>query len=491
MSNIDSYFAARDPLGIKALYYVKTSSGYKFSSSVSELLNLQNVPKKPNIDAMKSMLKSREVAYEETMYDGIFRVPPGYFIRIQNDKLEHIRYWYPEKIKRNYNISSSEASKKLHDLLSKAVDKRIDTLKQSAFEVSGGLDSSSIVSLLAQKVDASNIESYSMQLHGLKCDESEYVDSIIEKYSISHKKVSCEKLDYYKKYRLSELYAISSDWPIIVTSANGLEMFYRMQLDKKNLIITGQGGDELFGRNEYGFYELFIRGQFITLYKELKFITKPFHAIKRYLVKPFLGVKILYFLKKILKKEKFDSINLRYKILNFTDKIGVSNLALKRDIDNISSVQHITVADSNFLHPIESNFNVEFRHPFYDLELVEFSLSLPPKFKYTEGKSKWILRKAMKGILPEMILYRKDKAEFSEIVIQQIEAINVNRLLDNAFIVKLGIVNQEDINAIRKRYDEQKVKRPYHIWGLINLEYWYRFNFEKESLEDIDKKETV
>ena len=487
----NSYFAARDPLGIKALYYTQTPTGYHFASTVSELLTIPSVIKKPNLKSIKSMLGRFEVAYEDTMFEGIYRIPPGYFIRITDNKLEQIRYWYPEKIKRDYNISPKEASNKLYKLLSEAIDKRVDNLDTTAFEVSGGLDSSSIVSLLSQKVDATKIESYSMQLQGLVCDEGHYVDSIIEKYGINHQKIPCAKLDYADEYSLSNLYHVSSDWPVRFTPATKLMLTSSMKKANKHIIITGQGGDQLFGRNPYTFYDLFIRGKFLTLYRELRYFSKPFTLIKKRIIKPLIGVENIEYIKRVLFNKKYKITFENEKIMNFSDKIGVSECTFKNDIDAITSMKHTTILDANFLHPVESYFNVEFRHPFYDLALVEFALSLPPSFNSSEGQSKWILRKAMKGILPEMINNRKGKAEFSDILEQHIEMVDVDALLKDAYLLKLGIVSQEYIDAVRAKYAKEKSKKPVHPWMLINMEYWYRFNFEKESLEAIDKKETV
>jgi len=487
----NSYFAARDPLGIKALYYTKTSTGYHFASTVSELLTIPSVIKKPNLKSMKSMLGRFEVTYEETMFEGIYRIPPGYFIRITDNKLEQIRYWYPEKIKRDYTITPKEASETLSKLLSEAIDKRVDNLDTTAFEVSGGLDSSSIVSLLSQKVDSTKIESFSIQLEGLACDEGYYVNSIIEKYSISHQKISCEKLDYTDEYSLSNLYHVSSDWPIRFAPAMKLKISSIMKQANKSIIITGQGGDQLFGRNPYTFYDLFIRGKFLTLYQELRYFSKPFSLIKKRIIKPLIGVKNIEYIKRILLNKKYKITFENEEIVEFSDKIGVYECIFKNDIDAISSIKHTTILDANFLHPVESHFNVEFRHPFYDLALVEFALSLPPSFNSSEGQSKWILRKAMKGVLPEIINNRKDKAAFSNILEQHIEAVDMDALLKDAYLLKLGIVSQEYIDAVRGKYANEKFKKPVHPWMLINMEYWYRFNFEKESLEAVDKKETV
>ena len=478
-----SYFAARDPLGIKALYYTKTEAGYSFSSNISTLLKLPDVLKKPNLTAMNTMLRDHTVDYEDTIYEWIHRLPPGYFMRVENGQEYFERYWYPEKIERDYKITEEEAAKKLYDLYEKAINKRISNIEEIAFQVSGGLDSSSVVSLLAKSITPSKIDSYSMDFKDLKCDESAYVDSILEKYPLHHQKIACERLDYDHKYALKHLYDISADWPKMWVSAILLPMVEKMTKDKKNIVLTGFGGDELWGWNRYLFYDLFRRYEFLKLYRKLKRVSKPWIVIKRYIIQPMLGEKLVHFIKSVLRKNEMNSFFTKGdEIKNISQIAGVTNLSCIDDIDAVTSAQHFTVMDANFTHPMEEYFGVEFRHPFYDLDLVEYSLSLPPEFKLSQAKSKWIFRKAMEGILPEKINTRNDKAEFSELLVQQIDALDLSALLVEPYIVKLGLIDQKTIDKVRKEYEEQTVKKPFRIWGIINMEYWYRYNFEKESL---------
>ena len=483
------YFCARDPLGIKSLYFTKTEEGYNFASNINELLNLPNVQKRPNLKSMRTMLYHRTVDYTDTMYEGIYRLPPGYFMTIKNGEEQIERYWYPEKIKIDYSIKEEEAREKFTELFSKAIDNRLTNLEEMAFEVSGGLDSSSIVSLLSQSISPSNIDSYSMDFKGLKCDEGSYVDSILEKYPLHHQKISTGKLDYHQTYSLDHLYEMSPNWPITLTFAMSLPMFENMRKDGKKIVITGQGGDHLFTGTPYALYDMFKRFKFINIYRELKVYPNRWYAIKSYIILPLLGKRGTHFVKTLLGKNKEKVTDLFFEegnnIKDLSEVLGINNLALKDDFHCITSAWHSTIMDGNIFHCAEDYFNVELRHPFFDQELVEFALSLPPEMKYKQRTIKWILRKAMNGILPNKIRDRKDKAEFSEMIIQQIDAIDLSSLLDNPYIVKLGLIEQSLIDKYRKEYEDKIIKYIVIFWAIINIEYWYRYNFNEKSLVNL------
>ncbi|MBD3790337.1 MAG: hypothetical protein IE885_08280 [Campylobacterales bacterium] len=479
------YMAARDPLGIQPLYYAKIENEYYFSSQISDFFALDHFVKRPNLRSMQSMLYSRTVAYSDTMFEGIYRLPPGHYMIIKEGKIQIERYWYPEKIKINYRITEEEAAKKIHELLSKAIKSRVSDLEETAFEVSGGLDSSSIVSILAKSTVHSKIDTYSMDFEGLECDESEYVESILEKYSLHHQKIPTSKLDYKSDYALSHLYTISPHWPVMLTFAMSLPMLEKMKKDGKKIVITGQGGDHLFTGSPYVIYDLFRRFKWMTLYRELRHFPKPYRILKSYLLKPLLGKQILSIMKKLYRKKNEDPfLSENDWIKDLSQRVGITNPIHKNDLDVLTSAFYSTLMDGNLFHCAEEHFGIEFRHPYFDFELVEFVLSLPPEMKYKQKTIKWIFRKAMAGILPDKINSRTDKAEFSEVIRQQIESIDIDILLKDPYIVKLGFIDQSLIDRYKKEYEDETLRYISILWGIINIEYWYRYNFVKDSLSD-------
>ncbi len=486
-SKNETIFSARDSLGIASLYYTETNEGYKFALNIDELLALHNVSKKPNLHSMRTMMQCFAVDYHDTMYEDIYRLPPGHKMTIANGKKYIERYWFPEKIKIDHSMSEEEAIQKLRELFGSAVERSISTLEETAFELSGGLDSSSVVSLLAQKEDPTQIDSYSMLFDGLKCDESEYVDDLLVKYPLNHRKVPAESLDYRSEYSLESLYALSPNWPISLTFAMLIPMLSNMKKEGKRVVVSGQGGDHLFTGSPYILYDLLARGKFWAFYTELQTHRRPWNAFKAYVVKPFLGEYRVDKLKDILGKEPMEQCFWNMcDIKDLTNVIGIKNPAIKMELDVVTSTFYTTVMDGNIFHCAEQHFDIEYRHPFFDKELVEFALSLPLEMKYNNRTIKRILRKAMDGILPDKIKNRRDKAEFSELIAQQIEAIDLDALFDDPHIVRLAVLDMSDVECCLELYKNGKLRYISYLWTMINVEYWYRYNrFDEQEIKEI------
>jgi len=431
------------------------------------------------------MLLCQAVDYHDTMYENIYRLPQGCTLTISKGKKKIERYWYPEKIEINYDISEEEAARKLREIFAKTVSNCVSSLEETAFEVSGGLDSSSVAAVLAQKNETSVLDSYSMNFNGLDCDEGEYMDALIEKYPLNHKKIPVSQLDYSNRYSLDFLYSLSPNWPITLTFSMYLPMLEQMKRDGKKVVLTGQGGDHLFSGTPLMMHDLFRKGRLLALWKELQVYKRPLNVFKSYVLKPFLGEKAVHFIKKCMGNSVHGELQ-KYNCnkMNISHTLGIKKLTLLNDFDSVTTAAHATVMDGNLFHCAEKYFGITYHHPFFNKELVEFSLSIPSNMKYRNGKIKWIWRKAMEGILPDKINRRKDKAEFSELIMQQIDVLDLDELLSESYIVKLGIIEQEIIDKQVKDYLNKNVKYCGFLWTIINVEYWYRYNqFEAQKRE--------
>jgi hypothetical protein len=105
-------------------------------------------------------------------------------------------------------------------------------------------------------------------------------------------------------------------------------------------------------------------------------------------------------------------------------------------------------------------------------------LSLPEEYRYSMGNPRYFHGEAMKDLLPEEVLNRRDKAELSILILQQIEALNRDALWRDPAIVKMGIVDRKIIEYYEAKFQNRKL-RGYDLqryWRIINLEYWYQYS---------------
>ncbi len=424
------------------------------------------------------------------MYKHIKRLPPGHYMYVSSTgKCSIERYWKPEEIRINYKITKKEAKDKFLTLFNQAVFNRIDDLKTTGFELSGGLDSSSIVSWVKYKKPEDNITTFNMSFTSMKdCDESIYIDAMEKKYTLDMQRLSTDEMDYTSKYSLKNNYKINPYWPIFITYTMGFSVIEKAKELNIKTILTGQGGDHVMAGNLYVLHEYFRTFKWIQLYREIKVFPKVNDMLKQYLIFPLLGEKsvqrLKYFYRKMKGKEKFKASETGsfQELSNFYNGYSIS---FKYDIIQVLHSSLSVLMYSSYYNIAEEHYGIEFKHPFFDRRLIEFMLTLPPKFKYSEGIGKRLLRLAMKGILPEKIRQRKDKAEFSEVLRQQIDAIDLDRLLMNTNLETLGLIDQEKLDKYKADYLSGKMKNIIYFWQIINLEYWYRFNFVEEHNIDL------
>jgi len=483
-----SYLVVRDIIGISPVYYAFLNDKFYFSKDIGTLFRQSGIAKVVNLKTMQYIVKHSTIPYEETMYQDIKRLPPGHFMQVSSaGKCTIKRYWKPEKIEINYKVTEAEAKEQFRTLFDKAIFNRIDDIKTTGFELSGGLDSSSIVSWVKHKKPQDKISAFSMNFKSMEsCDESEYVDAMQEKYTLNLQNIAADKMDYESQYNLENNYTLNPYWPIFITYTMGFSVVEKAKELGIKTILTGQGGDNILSGNFYVLDEYFKNFQWIQLYKEVKALPNRKSFIKRYLIAPLLGKNNIQRLRlishRIKGKEVFKDISQDIFKESSEYYTGGSS-SFQCDLEQILHSTLSALMDSSYYAVAEEHFGIKFKHPFFDKQLIEFILTLPPKFKYSEGISKQLLRTIMKDILPEKIRLRRDKAEFSEVLNQQIDSIDLDDLLNNANLVKLGLIEQETLDKYKEDYLSGKMKKIIYFWQIINLEYWYRFNFIENGVE--------
>jgi len=473
---------ARDHFGIKPLYYYIDENLLAFSSEIRALLSLPFVRTTPNENSIYSYLvDGRHDHTEETFYGGIYRLLPGYCATAKLDgSFEKFRYWEMPNVSETVNDDDmAEATERVRGLFIDSVRIRLRSDVPVGTCLSGGLDSSSIVSVVTElneedkKSVGRRMQGFSACFPGESVDESHFINIEVQATGTESHVVSPTALELWRD--LAELVRTQEE---PVGGSSQYAGWRVMQMAKTHhvpVLLNGQGADEIFaGYAEYlGFYikDLVRRRKFMTVFKEtfssLDLTARMIPLLFTY------DRKINRIIKHCLNPEF--SAKLAKELSGRRVNLGSSLPKLLRsDVTTDILPSLLRYEDRNSMH-----FSIEVRLPFLDPRLVEYVASLPLNFKIKHGWTKRIFREAMRGILPEEIRSRRGKIRFEtpqrRWFVAEL-ADKIEELLSTDMRASKYIQRSEVLQLFRSARRKNKMSRldAEFIWRCINLELWLR-----------------
>jgi asparagine synthase (glutamine-hydrolysing) len=457
-------------------------------SSLTKLIEQHFYDKKPtpNIQALSDFLWYISLSENETMYQGIYRVPYGKELQSNGELLTCFN---DTSIKIDNELSFEQATKRFQDIFDKSVKKLINPNELTGCQLSGGYDSSSVYCVASKYT--SNLVSLSMKFEHNSCDESQYINDVLTKCNqqgMKHFEFDCTSLDYKKIYNMESNYDLMPHWPIWVTFSMLMPMLDKIKSLQINTVLTGQLGDHTMAGNYQSIINHLYRGNIQQFISELNYLNTPSKYLKNHIkqrAKELLGDGGWLLLKKILHKQ---DNNLTTNVFGETPpplsyKEAIEGKKFKwadqqRIIHSLTSALFQMGQYSNFSPAVKEKYGINFVSPFADRELIEFMLSVPPEYRYSLGNRRYFHGQSMKSILPDSIINRRDKAEFGIIVRQQIDAIDADKLWVDPVIEKMGLMKRKTILAHVDAYKTGQIKPQdfNRYWRMINIEYWYALN---------------
>ena len=334
-----------------------------------------------------------------------------------------------------------------------------------AFMLSGGLDSSSIVSIAAKNNSDKKITAISAVYPDSKYDESEYAIEVVNKYKNIVKEFIPMTTDMFFEHLDQTIYA--QETPI----ADGSMVAHNILMEKiSNLgfkvLLSGNGGDEIlagYPGHEYAYYAQQL--------KLLNFSSISLNKISNILYHS-LPNRLKSYTKYIIAKNKGflrdpSKLKLLYDMYsyNYNDDDMV-NFYLKMSLISWTIPGFVWYEDRNAM-----SYGIESRSPFLDYRLVELMLSLPGSYKVDKQSRKKMLRDSMIGILPDKVLYRKDKKGFHSPIDHYVKHIDDNVFNDKEFIECFYYL---DINKIITSGFLYK-------WRLFTIYKWFEIFIKKKG----------
>jgi asparagine synthase (glutamine-hydrolysing) len=421
----ETLFCARDRFGEKPFYYYNEEQEFVFASEIKALW-VRGISKISNEKLVFNYLFFNNLHnpsdLSETFYSNIYQIKPSHYLIIGKDGriIANKKYWDINISEIDYNISIENASIKFRDLLYNSVKNRLRSDVPVGSSLSGGLDSSSIVSII-NSINSTNQKTFSAKFPGSLKDESYFINLVRDR--IESKNFDCfpSKIDFIENFdKIVQFH----DEPFI--SASVYAQYEVMRLAKENktkVILDGQGADEILcgypGLVDSYFFEIRKTSEYSKIMREFKEtqISNVINNYKRRIVN--YRLKSLFGNDNIntLLLKKFQLLNVGNSLINsdYFHEMKVHKFKNKYIFDTLNEALYYSTmcgdlqdllrfADRNSM----AN-SIEVRLPFLDHNLVNFVFQLPPSMKVKFGFTKYIFRESMKTLLPNEVTWRKDK----------------------------------------------------------------------------------
>ncbi|NQT21737.1 MAG: asparagine synthase (glutamine-hydrolyzing) [Planctomycetes bacterium] len=479
---------ARDRLGVKPLHYYNDGKVFLFASEIKALLCHPAVKREVDPDAINEFLTWNYVPDPFTAFKGIRKLPPAHVLVFENGRERISQYW---NISYDIDTKSSveDLAEKVLAELSEAVKIRlISDVPLGAF-LSGGVDSSAVVALMAQH-SGRPVKTFSIGFEEADFNEVEYARIVAERFGTDHEEFivkanAAEIIDDILWY-LDEPFGDSSAIPTFVVS--------KIASSRVKVVLSGDGGDETFAGYERYQWEMG-RRHFTRIPKFIR--TGLFQPLSRLLPEAVYGkhflnhisleddqryVNLMSCFSNVVKSQLYtDDFRAKLSAVDCSESL-MKHFRAHNDSDYLTRMMYVdakTYLTGDCLvktDRMSSANSLEVRVPFLDHKVTEIAATIPSDLKLRAGVSKYILKKCLRGLLPDVILDRGKMGfgvpvakwftgEWSQLLQQMLfEPRSVGR----------GYFNEKYIRHI---WDEHKRGRRDHcdrLWALWVLESWHR-----------------
>ncbi len=500
-------FCSRDRAGIKPFYYFYDTKHFYFASEIKALLRMENFSIEPNEQIVADYLFSGLIDHtKETFFKHIHQLRPGEYLLLGDNQMSVKSYWDID-CKEIRFAKENQYYEHFYELFSDSIGLRLRSDVPIGTCLSGGLDSSSIVCVANnlmfkdRKIDPRLVgerqKTFSSCFEDSTYDERKFIELVTgwtgaEKNYVFPKGESLFKdlarLIWHQEEPFGST-SIYAQWKV-------------MQLAKERqvtVLLDGQGGDELLGGYLPCFYFALLRALKRMDVRSFIRETKGFwqnHKSISHLIPGLIERLVSNRLKPFV--PQLDEYRTGWADGGFRKRYFRAfptpvKFALDLD-DYLYAIFRSTVLPG-LLHYEDRNsmaFSLETRLPFLDYRLVEFMFALPTEYKVQDGMAKVILRRSMRGILPEDIINRVDKMGFvtpEEVWFRTVLRKDIHEIISSKSFAQRGYF---DAPKVRKTFDEYcsgRTNLPLPLWRWVNLELWLRAFVDQDPYSEICKED--
>ncbi|PKL57157.1 MAG: asparagine synthase (glutamine-hydrolyzing) [Methanomicrobiales archaeon HGW-Methanomicrobiales-6] len=464
-------FCARDRLGIKPFYYAMAGDSFLFASEIKALRDHPGIGRRPNEEMVSAFLTWGLADHtNQTMFEGVLQLLPAHYMIVgESGIVEHTAFW---EVAFNPALESEpdsdeRLSGEFLSLLEDAVDLHLRSDVPVGTCLSGGLDSSSLTVLINRALHRSSPgkepprqNTFSACFEDKRCDESTYIDIAVESTGVRSHRVYPTTDSIWAD--IEHLLYIN-DEPFAALTLYSQYCVMRLARDEVKVVLDGQGADEL------------LAGYIAYQYCHIRELVRGFHILRA--ARETLGTLrhhsdfLSYTLTQLFARKKHRSL-IRMEGSRTPRYRGTLNEVLETDLMRANLPYLLHWEDRTSMA-----FSIEARVPFLDYRVVEFLASLPADQKIRGGVTKFILRKAIRGLVPEVIRCRMDKKGFAtpeEVWMQGDMSEKVLEILSSEAFKSRPYWDADAVAESYKAFLQGKAPYSSEIWRIICCELWLR-----------------
>lgn len=499
-------FCVRDHFGVKPFYYHSSDRRFVFASEIGPILDVGGVDMRISEHQISGFLAGLPDDPQSTAYADIFRLPARHSLTVTGNQVVLRRYWQIEPSPRPMR---ADAAEEFRHLFSQSVRNRMRGTSAVGAMLSGGLDSSSIACVAGLQNAAQRkprLPTFSLVFEkGSPMDERPFIEAVLAQQKVDGTLIS---VGNYAPFAEFERILEEQEETFLAPGLSLTRDIYRTAGAKgMKVLLDGHGGDEVVSQGHGHLHELADAGKWMELWRELRSASNTYGDGMFGLYYQFLtlyGPAWRIAKMKRLANRALSKLRRRPTGRPATSWRGLINpdLAMRTDLVErfrragymppaVSASETLThrwlLSNGMVPHAFEvldkaaANFGVEPRYPFWDKPLVEFCLALPGEEKLNQGFGRSVLRRAMEGILPPAVQWRRDKIDFTSNLVKGMLG-NHRDLLDKVLVADAALiapyVNLPEVTAAYGRISSQPeaatLPDVQYVWRSIALSLWLR-----------------
>lgn len=491
-------FAARDRMGKKPFYYWSTQKHFAFASECKAFLAHPDFSRKLDSEALSHFFQYEYVPAPFSIFHGVKKLAAGHYLVLDQKGVTIRRYWdIPLNPLASSEFDEGEVKTKLINLLDRAVDSRLVSDVPLGVFLSGGIDSSTIVALMARHRPGKDIKTFSINFDEPSFDESAYSSLVAKKFSTDHHQ---QTLTPHKMIDILPEVASFLDEPFADYSIIPTYLLSQFTRQSVTVALGGDGSDELFCG-----YPTFFAGSLADYYYHTpRFAKKIIHYFSSFFPASDQDMSFEFKLKQFLYGAGFPPVLRNQVWLGALHRLEQQKLfsssfeaqTFLRDGDPLELVSQVMEScpsknpGDRMLYFYQKFYlegdilvktdrasmaaSLEVRAPFLDKDLVEYVSTLPYEFKAKGHETKYLLKKALEPVLPHEIIYRKKKGFGIPIAVWLKNELRptLQETLHHDKLKKDGIFNPVVVDRLIAEHLAGKKNNRKPLFALLMFQWW-------------------